>query len=451
VPAATSVRATPRSHFVEPMIQDALGTTAHVCAMLKAGDIEGAIKQVKAGTDRLVSGLRTFGDYEALRDQALATLPLDDRFASLVEGTRSLLETQVVALFFIDEERAALWPHVTSGFQTIAGVMPLPIEGRTHQVVVDGKPLLIDHLESDEPFDKRLIKEGIKSVIVVPLRVGDKVGGVLMCGHPGIGKFQPKDVELLGLVADRLGASMESGRLQDAQAKGLKDAEARSAFNTNLMRMATHDLKTPLTAISMQLHLLTKPPVSDQQLSKAASLIERNVQRLSALLDDFLDLARVEARQLTLHPVEFDVRELLAECQETFEAQAEQKGLKLTVEAPPGLFAHGDRRRIGQVVANLASNAIRYSESGTIKMSAVPSGRGVCLSVQDEGRGLTADEIAGLFRPFSQVAPHQQQGTGLGLYLSKSIVDAHGGRISLESPGHGHGTRAIVELPGQTP
>ncbi|HET6399422.1 MAG TPA: GAF domain-containing sensor histidine kinase, partial [Candidatus Thermoplasmatota archaeon] len=341
---------TPRMHLVDPLIQETRAFASGMEAAL--GHREAAVVDaVAAYAARHEHGLRIVGDYETLRDLALGTMPIDERLAALLQGTRALLDAKVAAVLLLDEQGHELWPRVSSGFETPVGVSPMPVNGRIRKVVADAQPIVIDEVGTQEPFDQRLRREGVQSAVVVPLTVGSKVEGAVLCAHPGTGRFTERDVTLLGLVAHRMGVGLDRGRILDAQVRRRETAEAQSQFRKTLLHMATHDLKTPLTAIGMQLHLMAAPEVPEAQRRKAMAMVQRNVKRLGEMLDDFfLDLARIEAGRLTLTPTEFDAVALLRECAEVFEAQALQKGLRIEVSAPDSLMAYGDPRRVAQVL-----------------------------------------------------------------------------------------------------
>ena len=223
-----------------------------------------------------------------------------------------------------------------------------------------------------------------------------------------------------------------------------------SEFKTHLLSMATHDIKTPLTVLALQVHMLSEPSGLDEQRKRSVGIMKRSISRMTTMLDGFLDMARVEAGRLTIKPGKVDVGKLLRESVEAFEEAAKRKKLKLDVELAEELEGWGDAGRIIQVLSNLVSNAIRYSgPGGTIRLGANDTLEDVEIYVQDEGIGLTNDQISLVFRPFVQVQgiPEESEGSGLGLYLGQAIVKAHGGRLHLESPGPGKGTRATFTLP----
>ncbi len=221
-------------------------------------------------------------------------------------------------------------------------------------------------------------------------------------------------------------------------------------FKTHLLRMAGHEIKTPLTVLALRIHLMASFSGSEEQRQNSLGIMKRSVRRMTTMLDGFLDMAKVEADRLTIKPGKVDISKLIQESVEAFEEPAKHKKLKLEAQSAEGMEGWGDAGRIVQVLSNLVSNSVRYSPpGGTIRLGTNETPEHVEIYVQDAGIGLTSNQISLAFRPFVQVQgiPEESEGSGLGLYLSQAIVKAHGGRLWLESPGPGKGTRATFTLP----
>lgn len=224
-------------------------------------------------------------------------------------------------------------------------------------------------------------------------------------------------------------------------------------FKTRFINIAAHELNTPITPTILQLHLLKSESIgslNDQQ-RKALAILDRNVSRLAALVQDLLDVARIEDRrlQLRLEPVYLD--RILSEVYESFRLPAEQAGLRLELVSTPDAWVLADAKRVTQVLYNFLSNAMKFTpRGGRIGLSAAREDGQARVRVQDTGVGLNPDQIGRLFRPFSQT--HEglavtRSGAGLGLYISKGIVEEHGGLIGCESPGPNEGSTFWFTLP----
>jgi signal transduction histidine kinase len=210
-------------------------------------------------------------------------------------------------------------------------------------------------------------------------------------------------------------------------------------LKTNLMATVSHELRTPLASVLGYAELLRTRRLESAQREEILATVHREAKRLSALIDDFLDLQTIEQDRMELARAAFPVRELLSEAVTTFRGQSAAHEIVLDgagAGANGSLVAFGDRARITQVVANLLSNAIKYSPAGGQVRVAATGGPGfVRVAVSDQGLGIPAGEQSRVFEKFFRVArpDHTVGGTGLGLALAHEIVEAHGGTMGFES------------------
>lgn len=439
-----------RHRLYEPLMNEEERHAETQVEAARANDFQVVEDLALAHKHRQLQALQTVEIFGYIRAAALSNMPMDERLSILLEETRTLFRAQVAAILLMDEEGEKLWPRVSLGFETTLGVRPIAINGAIRRVIETGVSLVLAEVEPDAEFRVGLIEEGIHSLVAAAIRIDEANQGVVVCGHREPGRFSEGDARLLELVADQMGGTLGARRRLEAQTSLRRKAEQASAFKTDLLNMATHDIKTPLTALALQLRLLQGGKTTDELRQKSISVMDRSVKHLTAMLDDFLDLARVQADRLTMHPRRLNLSALLKEAVEMFDAAAKEAGLVLVLEPSEGLEALGDEPRIQQVVANLLSNAIRYSPRGAQVRITLHDGRDhVEVHVIDTGRGMTPAQLARLFQPFTEVheEPGRSKGTGLGLYLSKAIVNAHGGRLLLTSPGPGRGTDAAFTLP----
>ncbi|HET6398120.1 MAG TPA: HAMP domain-containing sensor histidine kinase, partial [Candidatus Thermoplasmatota archaeon] len=238
--------------------------------------------------------------------------------------------------------------------------------------------------------------------------------------------------------------------LERADAKRRREVDAMRELDrlkTRFVNMAAHELGTPLTPIALQTHLLATtcsdlhPPQR-----RALAIVQRNVARMRRLVADLLDVARLENKELRLAREPVDLAALVLEAVETFDHQAERRGVQLTCRTE-AVSVMGDGGRLAQVLDNLLGNALKVTpEGGRIHVELRRQGERAELHVQDTGIGLTAQQIAQLFRPFAQ-AHANVEGTGLGLFITRGIVERHGGLITCQSPGAGRGATFVVTLP----
>ena len=214
---------------------------------------------------------------------------------------------------------------------------------------------------------------------------------------------------------------------------------------------AAHELGTPLTPIKLQIHVLKARLADAPEQSKPVEILERNFDRLSHLVRDLLDSARLQASMLKLHPQSMDLRESVYQAVENYLMSAKQAGVAIDVEDLPHLPVVADPSRLGQVFDNLLSNALKFTPAGKrIHVSGRVEGDVAIIRVQDEGLGMRSEDVARLFRPFTQVHDTMQAtlgGTGLGLYVCRGIMEAQGGAVEAASAGLGKGSTFTVRIP----
>lgn len=229
-------------------------------------------------------------------------------------------------------------------------------------------------------------------------------------------------------------------------------AERNLADHTTFLAAIGHDLRTPIGAILAGAAELREP---DAQSRASANLITDAGLMMKALLDDLLDHTRIGAGRMTVEAKDFDLRQMLAQTLMLWRGVADAKGLKLRVEGASAMPRHvkGDVMRIRQVLNNLMSNAMKFTEEGQITLRVQawpeePSGYALLFEIADTGSGMTADQLARLFTPFDQTAEGvtaRYGGSGLGLAISRNLIDLMGGRLTVRST-PGQGSRFTVSL-----
>jgi len=235
-----------------------------------------------------------------------------------------------------------------------------------------------------------------------------------------------------------------------------EEAEAASRSKSNFLAHMSHELRTPLNAIigfSEVMSAETLGKLNHPQYLEYAQHIHVSGQHLLSLINDLLDLSKIEAGKLELWEEEVDLTSLIERCRVFIEDPAQNKGLALTLRMAENLpNLRCDARKMKQVLVNLLSNAVKFTPAGgRILLEASGKGADIVIAVSDTGIGIAAEDLEKVMSPFGQVHEalnRDTQGTGLGLPLSKALVELHGGRLTLEST-PGKGTIARVSLPGR--
>jgi signal transduction histidine kinase len=256
----------------------------------------------------------------------------------------------------------------------------------------------------------------------------------------------PGEIGELTRAFNDMAGRLEEGRseLQEQNEK-LRESER---MKTELISIVSHELRTPLASVLGFTSLLLKREFDTPTRRHYLGIVDAQARRLAALLEDFLDMQRMEHEGLDLDTEKVDLASLLDEQAQLYRAQSPKHRVEVTLDKRP-LPVRGDRNRLAQVVGNLLSNAIKYSpEGGVVGLAAERHGQGVRVTVRDEGLGIPSDQQDRIFTKFfrGDAGATGITGTGLGLAVSREIVEAHGGSIGFDSDA-GSGSTFWLELP----
>jgi PAS domain S-box-containing protein len=252
-------------------------------------------------------------------------------------------------------------------------------------------------------------------------------------------------------IAEDITVFDEAQRVLRESNERLKQTEQ---FRLRMIQTVSHDLQGPLSPIKIQVELL-RGELGEERSTRLAALavIDRNADYVSNLVNDLRDVAKLESGSLRLLKRPLDLGGVAQNAAQSFQPIARSKSIELAVDATSPLTVEADPQRMSQVLYNFVSNALKFTPSGgRVTIHAARHEDGVVLKVADTGRGLSQEEIPRLFQPFSQVhhpGETKERGTGLGLYIAKGLVASHGGRVWVESRGHGHGSVFSAWLPGK--
>jgi PAS domain S-box-containing protein len=294
-----------------------------------------------------------------------------------------------------------------------------------------------------------------RAELAVPLLIGDKLLGVFDVQSDRVGRFTSVDVQIHTTLAAQVAVALQNANLyaeQSATVIRLRELDQlKSAFLANM----SHELRTPLNSVLGFAQVILEGldgPLTDNMESDL-KLIEKNGQHLLNLINDILDMAKIEAGRVSLSLEPVNIHELLDEVLESARSLARNKSLYLEMEATAdtSVVIKIDRIRIHQVILNVIGNAIKFTETGGVRVQITKVDAKVQLWFRDTGIGIPADKLESIFEAFSQVdtsSTRKAGGTGLGLPISRRLVELHGGRLWAESTGMGQGGSVFcLELP----
>jgi GAF domain-containing protein len=322
------------------------------------------------------------------------------------------------------------------------------------RAVLEGRTVHIPDVLADPEYDYGEGQKvgGYRTLLGVPLMREGAAVGALVLGRAAPRLFTPQQIELVETFADQAVIAIENVRLFDEIHDKSRQLEEASQHKSQFLANMSHELRTPLNAILGYTELMADGAYGDPSEKMVGILqrLEANGKHLLGLINDVLDLSKIEAGQLVLELSDYSVQDIAQTVRSTLEPLAADKKLAFKVEVAPQLpSGRGDGRRLTQVLINLVGNAIKFTDAGEVAIKAEANNGSFHVSVRDTGPGISAADQAKLFQEFQQAdnaITRKKGGTGLGLAISKRIVEMHGGRIWVESQ-VGRGSTFAFTLP----
>jgi signal transduction histidine kinase len=307
----------------------------------------------------------------------------------------------------------------------------------------------------DQPASEVLdmvVRAGFRALLIIPLLGAERIVGALVVRRKRPGEFPKQTIDLLQTFAAQSVLAIQNARLfQEIEDKSRQLAVA-SQHKSQFLANMSHELRTPLNAILGYTELILDDIYGETPAKMRGVLdrVQRNGKHLLGLINDVLDLSKIEAGQLTLALADYSLKDVVHSVFSAVESLADEKKLALRIELPNNLpVGRGDERRLTQVLLNLVGNAIKFTDKGEVAIKASAINGAYTLSVCDTGPGIAATDQAKIFEEFQQAdssATKKKGGTGLGLAISRRIIEMHGGRIWVESE-IGKGATFSITLP----
>ena len=369
-----------------------------------------------------------------------STLDLRPLLYCIVSAARELTETEASSILLVDRKSGQLHFEAATNVQRVRSII-VPMEGSVAgQVVRTGEPLVVQDVRKDSRRAYRQTDKQsgfiTRSILAVPLVARGKVIGVLEAMNKKEGsEFTDEDLELLSVLGDQAAVAVQNALLFQ---------------QSDLIAEMVHEMRTPLSAIVAYAELLQRPNATLEQNRQFADVVLHESERLNDMARSFLDLARLESGRAHLAQDPVDVSTVIRMVVSVLLPQADAKRVEVSVDvpaAPPSVL--GDAQRLHQAMLNLVGNAVKYCRPGDSVTVAVGCEEDhLTVSVADTGPGIPEEALPHIFERFYRVpdAEGLAPGTGLGLTITRQIIEAHGGEITISSVA-GQGATFTFTLP----
>ena len=402
-------------------------------------------EEVQARTTELA---KSVDELRALSDVSQAvnsTLDLGQVLETIVAKSTQLSQTEAGAIYVCNKRTGEFELSATYGMSeeflaavrdqhaTISEAIRIATQQRAPEQVAD---LLLD---APSPVIDTVLRAGFRARLLVPLVSADRIIGALVVRRKEPGEFSASTIDLLETFAAQSVVAIQNAHLfreiDDKSRQLALASQHKSQFLANM----SHELRTPLNAILGYTELILDNVYGDipDKARKTLERVQANGKHLLGLINDVLDLSKIEAGQLSLALSEYSMRDVIHNVYSAVESLASHKNLALRIELAPALpKTLGDERRLTQVLLNLVGNAIKFTDSGEVAIKASSVDSAVLVAVRDTGPGISEADQAKIFEEFQQAdssTTKEKGGTGLGLAIAKRIIEMHGGRLWVES------------------
>jgi signal transduction histidine kinase/HAMP domain-containing protein len=320
----------------------------------------------------------------------------------------------------------------------------------------EGKAVIVNDVRGEPGFLPNPLLPETRAEMAVPMIVGDKVLGIFDVQSNKLSGFTTEDANIYTTLASQVAVALQNARLYVEQAATVTQLRELDRLKSSFLANMSHELRTPLNSILGFTDVMLEGLDGDltDYMDNDLRLIQKNGQHLLHLINDVLDMAKIESGRMNLHPEKFKMHSVLDEVTSITSTFASEKNLALFIEedSDQEIEVFADNTRLRQVMINLVNNAIKFTEKGKIALRATQlDGARVMITVKDTGIGIPPDQLEDVFQEFTQVdtsTTRKVGGTGLGLPISRRLIEMHGGRLWAESTGvSGQGSAFFVELP----
>jgi signal transduction histidine kinase len=380
-----------------------------------------------------------------------SSLDLDEAFAAFIRELRGLVPFDRTAIVLTDQESARVIAAAGAGADTLfpTGTRRPVADSVLAEIIGTAQTVYRpDMADAVYPEEREFVELGLHCRLCAPLLVGATAIGMISVVRSEPDSFDDEEIELVSLLGRFLGSTVQNIRAYEAERTTVEELRRLSALRADFVSLVSHELRSPMASVigsAKTLHQRWRE-LSPEQRESFLGLIDHETNRLADLVGDVLDTSRIESGTFTYTFSDVDVGEIVLESAAA--AQSSQDEVRVRAEVTKLPSVRADRDRLRQVVQNLIDNAVKYSPvGGEVDVAAFSDNGRITVEVRDQGPGIASEHQSLIFEKFGRVAgEHAKPGTGLGLFIARSIAEAHGGTLEVAS-GDGGGAVFTLALP----
>ncbi len=421
-------------------------------------------KELEARTGELTRSVEQLTALGEVSQAVSSTLDVETVLDTIVSRANQLAGADACGIYEYDEDAQMFHVRATHNFDAafVARLQAMPLhkgEGASGRATEAHEPIQIADITAPGAYESRvrdlLIGAGYRAVLSVPLLREEQIIGSLTLTRKAPGEYSPEVIEVLKTFATQSALAIQNARLFREIADKSRQLEVASRHKSEFLANMSHELRTPLNAIIGFSEVLNERMFGELNEKQAEYLrdIHASGQHLLSLINDILDLSKVEAGRMELELTDFDLPMTIDNALTLVRERASRRGVTLTSTVGERVGSvRGDERKMKQVLLNLLSNAIKFTpDGGRVEVAAARDTEAVEVSVSDTGVGIAPEDLEAVFEEFRQVGASaaKQEGTGLGLALTRKFIELHGGKIWVTSQlGAGSTFTFTLPLPG---
>jgi len=381
-----------------------------------------------------------------------SSLDLDEAFGDFIRELRGLVPFDRMAIVLVEEDSSRVIATAGAGAGEVEppGTTSSLEHNLLGDLVAQGQTIYRRDMSTPRYAEEEWMgRLGIRSRVVAPLLLGARVIGMISVSRREANSFTQHEIELMSLLGRLAASAVQNIRAYDSERRTVEELRRLSALRADFVSLVSHELRSPMAAVIGAARTLEQRwrELTAEQREAFLSLIGDETSRLAALIGDVLDTSRIDAGTFAYRFAEVDLGRLMRDS--VAAASLAQDEVSITLDVPHALpHVRADPERLRQVIGNLIENAIKYSPAGdVVEVRAVRNSSGVVVYVLDRGPGIATEDQRLIFEKFGRVSTgNSKPGTGLGLYIARSIAEAHGGALDVSSA-PGRGATFVLKLP----